>query len=225
MENVICLHQPEDSRNYYIFGYYGSLINNHDKDGNCIVTGTEIDRQVKGLLGDEDLYSDQSFSIDYADIENITNDPLFEYLPNDFPLYRHGHGELLAIGVYLDKASARDRRLYGIGHAVNEVESFLMEFYPDIVAGLSEEAQKALALLMVGEGYSMIGSLAATTIFMDSLREFIESDGYNPRHSATVLANSVYRERFDGRLPPAAAAAVGRAFDGALTKLWWAHGM
>ena len=93
MENVICLHQPDDSRNYYIFGYYGSLINNHDKDGNCIVTGTEIDRQVKGLLGDEDLYSDQSFSIDYADIENITNDPLFEYLPNDFPLYRHGHGE------------------------------------------------------------------------------------------------------------------------------------
>lgn len=225
MENVICLHQPEDNRNYYIFGYYGSLINNHDEDGNCIAKGADIDRQVKDLLGKEDRYSDQSFAIDHADIENITADPLFEHVNDGLTLYSHGRGELLAVGVYLDKVSARGHRLYGVGRAVNEVESFLLEFYPEIVAEMPEEAQKALALLMVGEGYAMIGSLAATVIFLDSLREYIESVDYNPRTSSTVLANSVYRERFDGQLPPTAAAAVGRAFDNALTPLWWAHGM
>lgn len=225
MENVICLHQPEDNRNYYIFGYYGSLINNHDEDGNCIVGGVDIDRQVEALLGAEDIYSTSSFSIDYADIENIINDPNFEHTPGPFSLHVHGKGELLAVGVYLDKVSARGKRLYGIGRAVNEVESFMLEFYPEIVAGLTEEVQKALALVLVGEGYEMIGSLAATTIFLDSLRDFIESDDYNPRPSSTVLANTIYREHFNGKLTPAIAAAVGRAFDNALTKLWWANGM
>lgn len=225
MENIVCLHQPEDNRNYYILGYYGSLINNHDEDGNCIINGADIDRQVKGTLGVDDLYSDQSFSVDHADIENIIGDPLFEHVNDGLTLYAHGHGELLAVGVYLDKTSARGHRLYGMGRAVNEVVSFLLEFYPEIVAGMPEEAQKALALIMIGEGYAMIGSLAATVIFLDSMREYVDSDDYNPRISSTVLANSVYRERFGGQLPPPAAAAVGRAFDKALTPLWWAHGM
>lgn len=225
MENIVCLHQPEDNRNYYIFGYYGSVIDNHDEDGKCVVTGSDIDRYVDGVLGAEDIYSTQGFSIDYSDLENITNDPNFEHTPGDFSLYVHGKGELLAVGVYLDKVSSRGTRLYGVGRAVSGVESFLLECYPDIVAGLPEEAQRALAVLMVGDGYDMISSLAATVIFIDSMRDFVESDGYSPSVSATLLANNVYRERFGGRLPPAVAAAVGRAFDNALTKLWWANGM
>lgn len=225
MAKTICLHAPEEHRDYYIFGYYGSLLDSVDDEGICRVGLTELNALITSDEIDFNVYSQSGFVLDYTDLENITADPKFVSQPEDFPPYLPGVGELLAVGVYLKNVNTRGIRLYGVGRAISEVENFMLECYADIVTPLSATAQRALAVQMVVEGYDMIGSLAATVVFIDSMKDFVDSDDYTPIVTDSLLANNVYRELLGGRLQPDMAAAVGRSFDKALTPLWWANGM
>ena len=225
MTQLICLQKPQENRNYYVFGYYGSSLDNIDENGKCRFGHAEMDEAVKAAYGNIGGYASSGFVIDHSALENVLMDPNYEPGDGAFQPHLRDIGELLAVGIYPETVAERSIRLYGVSKIVSDVENYLLDSYPAIVTAMSDGAQRALAVLVVGDGYDMISSLSGTVVYLDSLGEFIDSENYNPTPSDVMLANNVYRTHFDKKLQPDLAAAVSRAFEKYLLPLWWAGGM
>lgn len=225
MDNIVCLHTPEDNRNYYVFGYYGSITTAYDEDSVCRVGEKELDEYVRQSDIDLHIYSDSGFVLNYAELQSLLVDPNLLDAGIIAPAHHHELGTLLAMGVYFDNTTARGIRLYGVSRAVSELETYLGECHLDVIEDLPDTVTRALAVLLLSEGYDFIHSFSGVVTFIGSMKEFVESEDYTPTVTDTLVATSIFRHKFKNTLPPDIAAAIGRAFDKTLPLLWWARGV